>query len=513
MSAVPEQTTNPAMMEAEKHDPSHVERASSSKSEDLDSRDPESEFSPEEQSRIIRRIDRRLIGTCGVLYCVSLMDRTNLSNAAIAGMTVELRLIDFRYSTIALVFFATYTLLQPPATVLCRKIGPRPFITFITFSWGVVMIGFGFPNTWGPMIALRLILGVLEAGFFPGCVYLISTWYSRYDLQKRYSFFYLIGSLASACSGILAFGLMQMWLAMGKYFGAEPRRERLARNNVLLTLPQIFIMEGIITCLLAIICYFFLVDFPDRAARTAWGFLNERECQFVMRRIAKDRDDVQVEPFNLKKWASSGLDLKIWGFALIFFSITTQAYAIAYFLPIILHNNMGFSIGASQCLVAPPYAFAGILMIACGWVGDRWRMRGPILVFNALICFVGLPVMGFVQSSGVRYFGVFLTTAGVNANIPAAMAYQANNIRGQWKRAFASASLVGAGGIGGIAGSLIFRSQDAPHYRPGIYAALACNALIIVVVGLLSLQFHISNRKAAKGQKVIEGLEGFRYTL
>lgn len=60
------------------------------------------------------------------------------------------------------------------------------------------------------MIPLRLILGVLEAGFFPGCVYLISTWYARYDLQKRYSVFYLIGCLASACAGILAFGLMQM---------------------------------------------------------------------------------------------------------------------------------------------------------------------------------------------------------------------------------------------------------------------------------------------------------------
>ncbi|KIW11866.1 hypothetical protein PV08_09139 [Exophiala spinifera] len=497
MPTAPEQTSTPAMAETEKHDdPAHVERASSSKSEDLNSSSPEHEFSPEEQRRIIRRIDRRLITTCGVLYCVSLMDRTNLSNAAIAGMIVELKLIDFRYSTIALVFFATYTLLQPPATVLCRKIGPRPFLTFITFSWGVVMIGFGFPNTWGPMILLRLLLGVLEAGFFPGCVYLISTWYSRYDLQKRYSFFYLIGSLASACSGILAYGLMQMD-GLANYSGWR----------------WIFIMEGIITCVLAIICYFFLVDFPDRAAKTAWGFLSERECQFIIRRIAKDRDDAQLEPFNLKKWASSGLDLKIWGFALIFFSITTQAYAIAYFLPIILNRNMGFSIGASQCLVAPPYAFAGILMIACGWFGDRFRMRGPILVFNALICFVGLPIMGFVQSSGVRYFGVFLTTAGVNANIPAAMAYQANNIRGQWKRAFASASLVGAGGIGGIAGSLIFRSQDAPHYRPGIYAALACNALIIVVVSLLSLQFHRANRKATKGEMVIEGLQGFRYTL
>lgn len=60
------------------------------------------------------------------------------------------------------------------------------------------------------MVGLRIILGVLEAGFFPGCVYLMSTWYSRFELQKRYSAFYLIGSGASAFAGILAYGLMQM---------------------------------------------------------------------------------------------------------------------------------------------------------------------------------------------------------------------------------------------------------------------------------------------------------------
>ncbi|KAK5572331.1 hypothetical protein LTR43_002063 [Exophiala xenobiotica] len=447
-------TTTPT----EKHDPVELEQASSSKSEDSGHNDIDPEFSPDEQRRIVRRIDKRLIVTCGLMYCVSLMDRTNLSNAAIAGMVVELNLIGFRYVSLH--------------------------------------IGFGFPNTWGPMIPLRLILGVLEAGFFPGCVYLISTWYSRYDLQKRYSIFYLIGCLASACSGILAYGLMQMD-GLANYSGWR----------------WIFIMEGILTCVVGIIGYFFLVDFPDKAARTSWAFLNERECQFITRRIAKDRGDAELEPFNLRKWAASGLDLKIWGFALIFFSITTQAYAIAYFLPIILHNNMGFSIGAAQCLVAPPYAFAGILMFATSWAGDRWRMRGPVLIFNCLICFVGLPLMGFVKSSGVRYFGVFLTTAGVNANIPAAMAYQANNIRGQWKRAFASATLVGFGGIGGIAGSLIFRSQDAPHYRPGIYAAIACDGLIVVIVGILSIYFRRCNQKVSKGQMVIEGLEGFRYTI
>merc|ERR1712036_8431 len=424
------------------HDPVELEQAPTSKSVDSGHNDIDPEFSPDEQRRIVRRIDKRLIVTCGLMYCISLMDRTNLSNAAIAGMVVELNLIGFRYSTIALVFFATYTLCQPPATVMCRKIGPRPFLASITLAWGIVMIGFGFPETWGPMIPLRLILGVLEAGFFPGCVYLISTWYTRYELQKRYSIFYLIGCLASACSGILAYGLMQMD-GLADYSGWR----------------WIFIMEGILTCVVGIIGYLFLVDFPDRAAKTSWAFLNERECQFIIRRIAKDRSDAELEPFNLKKWAASGLDLKIWG-------------------------------------------FAGILMFATSWAGDRWHMRGPVLVFNCLVCFVGLPLMGFVQSSGVRYFGVFLTTAGVNANIPAAMAYQANNIRGQWKRAFASATLVGFGGIGGIAGSTVFRGQDSPHYTLGIGFCIACNILIMLIVVVNTIVFRRQNRRADNGEVV-----------
>lgn len=152
--------------------------------------------------------------------------------------------------------------------------------------------------------------------------------------------------------------------------------------------------------------------------------------------------------------------------------LTTVSYCVSFFLPIILHSYLGFSIGAAQCLVAPPYAFAGLLMLFCGWLGDKYKIRGPIVVANCVICIVGLIVMTWGGASGVRYFGTFLVTAGVNANIPTAMAYQANNIRGQWTRAFASATLVCGGGLGGISGSLIFRSQDAPRYLNGIYGCI-----------------------------------------
>lgn len=151
--------------------------------------------------------------------------------------------------------------------------------------------------------------------------------------------------------------------------------------------------------------------------------------------------------------------------------LTTNTYAMAYFLPIILSEGLGFGVGASLCLSAPPWFFAGLIMFATSWVADRYRKRVPVLVFNACLSIIGLPLMGFATNTGARLVGAFLTVAGANANVPATMAWQANNIRGQWTRAFASALLVAFDGVGGIVSSLVFES-DAPKYRPGIWTAL-----------------------------------------
>jgi hypothetical protein len=94
------------------------------------------------------------------------------------------------------------------------------------------------------------------------------------------------------------------------------------------------------------------------------------------------------------------------------------------------------------------------------------------------------------------------------------MTYQANNIRGHWKRAFCSATLVGFGGIGGIIGSLVFREVDAPAYHPGLYACLASQLIIILIVLLMTVKFVRDNKKVDRGEIQIEGSEqGFKYTL
>jgi hypothetical protein len=141
-------------------------------------------FTLAEQKAIVRRTDRRLVLICGAMYCVSLMDRTNMSSARIAGMNVELRLQGLDYNIANLVFFIPYIIFQPPSTIVVRKLGPRIHLAAITLLWGGVMIGMGFVQDFGQLAGMRVLLGFLEAGFFPSCVYLLSTWYTRCALPS-----------------------------------------------------------------------------------------------------------------------------------------------------------------------------------------------------------------------------------------------------------------------------------------------------------------------------------------
>ena len=105
-----------------------------------------------------------------------------------------------------------------------------------------------------------------------------------------------------------------------------------------------------------------------------------------------------VEPFTVVGYLKNALDSKVWGFSLLYMFTTTNTYAIAYFLPIILRDGMGFSVAKAQCLTAPPYVAAAIVMFIQAAVADKWRIRGPIIVFNALM---GIDLRSHISSSSL----------------------------------------------------------------------------------------------------------------
>ncbi|RJE23262.1 phthalate transporter [Aspergillus sclerotialis] len=455
------------------------------------------DVSDREIRRIVHKVDRRLIPICGLLVAVSLLDRSNVSNANIAGMSKDLELtVGTRYSLVVLIFFAPYVVAEIPCAAIVRRIGPRWTLPSITVVWGIIVLAFGFVHDWVVLVPLRILLGILEAGLFPGLVYLMSLWYTRYELHKRYSFFYFIGLVGSALGGVLAFVFMQMD-GLG---GLDAWR-------------WIFIMEGLITIVVGAAALIFLIDYPQNAEK-AWFFLTANEANIILRRIEEDRSDTEADKkFKWSKFLRPAIDLTVWGYGFLYSFSTITAYSVAYFLPQILTHELGFSVGVSQLLTTPPYALAGLLMVAEGWLADKWQTRSPFLIYNALQTITGLCVLGFTSIPGVQYFGVFLVTSGCNANVPAVMSWQANNIVGHWTRTFCSAVLVAMGGLGGIIGALVFREQDAPKYLPGIYASIASNVLLIIVTIALTTYFFFINKKVRAGGKVIRGIPGFTYTI
>ncbi|KAM6523103.1 hypothetical protein FSOLCH5_003722 [Fusarium solani] len=468
-------------------------------------------LTPDEQKRTIRRIDVRLVSTLGFLYCVSLMDRNNTGIAMISGMSTDLVMTGSRYSIVVLLFFIPYVLFQPPSTAILRKVGPRLFLSLTTLVWGLATIASGFVRNWSELIPLRLILGACEAGFFP--VVGIPDTSSRNETPCSTSSEQ--PCLRSQASWLSA---SRNWMVMAPVLPGG--RVVVDKETGVITVQSgisgwrwIFILQGVLTCVVAGFAYLTVLGFPDAVSHVLGLKLSKREAEFIVARIELDRADATAERFSLREYMANAYDLKIWGFAALFGLTTVNTYAIAYFLPLILKDGLGFSVAVSQCLIAPPYIAAGVAMYTMAYLSDKYRIRSPFIVFNGCLLLVGLPLLGFATNVGARYFGAFVTTTACNANVPCILTWQANNIRGQWKRALCSATLVGTGGIGGIIGSTVFRSQDAPGYRPGIYAAMIASSLIILITLALDVKFFRANKRAAAGGKIIGGLEGFRYTL
>ncbi|QDS68817.1 hypothetical protein FKW77_006268 [Venturia effusa] len=454
-----------------------------------------------ETRRIIRKIDIRLLPVLAVIYSFALIDRVNLPNARIAGMDEDLGMsIGNRYSLVSMIFFVPYTIFQFPANIAIRKLGAAVWLSFLVVLWGCVSIGMGFTKEWTQLLGCRVILGVLEAGYYPGCIFLLSCWYCRFEVQKRFSAFYLLALLASGFSSILAYGIMQM-KGVGGLNGWR----------------WIFIIEGIVTVALGILGFIAIIDFPDKAAKPGLivrkPFLTIDEAAIILARVDRDRGDAVVDELTARVILHHLKDWKIWEYAWLYFLNNIVTYSFAYFLPIILRSGMGYSVAMSQVLSFPPYVLAAIWMFTTAYIADRTHKRGLVIIFNCLWALIGVAMMAFLARPRDRYAGVFLGIAGINSNIPTLLSYMHNNIVGQSKRALASALLIGGGACGGITASNIFRQQDAPDYIPALVVVICTQGLSVLHVLKNFYVYSRSNKRADRGEIVIEGQEGFRHTL
>lgn len=248
-------------------------------------------------------------------------------------------------------------------------------------------------------------------------------------------------------------------------------------------------------------------EFPERAK-----WLTRDDLARLRGWLAADRAEILEERMDFRRMMVALKDWKVWVLASLLFFLTAAAYTMSFFTPTIL-KSMGFSVALSQILVTPPYIAACICNIATGLAADRAHMRSPFIIGHVVLTMVGFGLIGWGPNTGARMTGIYFSIIGSQCAIPTVYTFLANNVVGTTKRQMAVPLQTVWGGIGGIAGSLYFRQQDYPGYRPGLYASFTSLSICLVMVSSISLYFHRQNKKAEHEGKILEGVEGFRYTL
>ena len=376
------------------------------------------------EDRTYRRVTLRLVPFLFLCYVVAYLDRVNVGFAKLQ-MLADVRMSDTAYGIGAGIFFIGYFLFEVPSNLILHRVGARVWIARIMVTWGVLSMLMMFVTGPVTFYLLRFLLGVAEAGFFPGIVLYLTHWYPSSRRARILSLF-LTGV---AISGVIGGPLSGMIL------------NRMSGVRGLAGWQWLFLLEGIPSLVMGVATFLYL---PDSIERAAW--LRDKEKLHLQENLRDESSG--VEHASVLATLRNPLVLLFSG---ISFSFVMGLYGISFWLPQLIKSMGVTDAWRIGVLSSIPSAVAAIVMVLAGWNSDRTGDRRWHLVTFAAIGAVGLIVAGMYGSQLVTGL----------AAMSAAMAGSLTNIALLWtlptaalKGKSAAAGIAAINSIGNLAGFL-----------------------------------------------------------
>ncbi|HEY4010554.1 MAG TPA: MFS transporter [Acidobacteriaceae bacterium] len=327
----------------------------------------------------LRKARWRILPLLSLGYLAAFTDRVNISFAA-ESMNRDLHFSPSVYGLGAGLFFVSYALCEVPSNWLLLRFGARRWLARIMFTWGVLAIAMLFVHSRTSFYGMRLLLGVAEAGYFPGAVYYLSLWFPAKERARAISFFYVSLPLASVFMGSAAGALLRLDGRLG-----------------LKGWQWLFLVEGIPAVLLSAAIWTTLAEKPGTAK---WLCEGEREA--LERELAEAGLSVEHSGgWNALRAVLS--DARVWMLGLCALCLLGSHYAYNFFLPELLRGLTGVSPGTAGYLIAIAAAVGAAAMIVNGIHSDRrherrWHVIVPALAMALLMLFAGLHLRGWTAA-------------------------------------------------------------------------------------------------------------------
>ncbi|PNP60637.1 hypothetical protein FNYG_14632 [Fusarium nygamai] len=347
------------------------------------------EFSKEIETHLVRKIDLRLLPLVVTIYLFNYLDRNSITQARLYGLQEDTHVKGATYQTAISIFSAGYIMMQLPSTLIMTKMQPHVFL--VRFQIGCTSA----TSSPAGLLAVRFILGIVEAPFFPGAIYYLSTWYTKRELGIRMALL-VCGLLLSNCfAGLISAGILSGMAGVGH----------------LAAWRWLFILEGLATIVIGVVAFFLLPDYPGT---TSW--LAEEERVLAQGRLAVDAGSEEIlgeEEITIKQAIfSAARDCRVWLFSCLQMS-TTASISFSHFFPTLI-QQLGFRNRTIVLLLtAPPYLFAFIWALSFAWDADRRQKRSPHAAISGLTAIAAtIALVPITDQKWPRYALTFLVSAG-----------------------------------------------------------------------------------------------------
>jgi len=335
----------------------------------------------------LRKVYLRLVPYCFLLYILCYIDRINVSFAALT-MNKDIGLSAYIYGLAAGAFFWGYCLLEVPSNLILEKVGARIWITRIMVSWGLLSAATAFAVGPWSFFTIRVLLGVAEAGLFPGMLLYFHRWFPQRHRAKVVAGFLIGIPLSTAIGAPLSTAFLQLDGILGLH-GWQ----------------WVFLGEGVPTALIGVSVWFLLTERPSEAK-----WLTPEERAWLASEIGQERHD--IESVRTHSILSSMVNPRVWVLTVLFAGVGMGGVGLVLFLPQIL-KGLGMSNTRAGLLTAVPYVFGTIGMIVSGAISDRTKDRYWTLTITCACGAVGLMLGAILHSSVFWVLAAFsLATVG-----------------------------------------------------------------------------------------------------
>jgi len=380
---------------------------------------------PKAERALTWKMDLKVMPIVGFLYLICFLDRTNIANARLAGLTTALDMPSTGYNTALWIFYIPFVLAEVPSNMFMSLswVKPNLFLGAQAFIMGILAMSQGLTGSYSGLLAIRFLQGIVETGLPAGAGLLIASYYRKKELSLRFAVFFACGQAGACFSGLLAYAIQ----GIDTDVLGDPTHWR-----------WIFIIEGLLTIFFSIFMFIFTPHFP---AKDSW--IKPHDKARLLARLEADKGKQSTTLDNVP-WTKVIFDYKIWLLTLLFFCADMSAGSLSSFNPTIL-SQLGWTSRRAQVMTIPVWIIGIVGALVTTLVSGTMNKRWPFILPAILISVIGWIIHVTYQKAGVRYFAQFLISFGTFVQMPLYIGLLTANLRGRAYQSYGTAIQLGIG--------------------------------------------------------------------